>query len=413
LSDDVEKNEHSMDAENTAVHPILAPPEKTGITPEEEAYVPDAKQRSMPKSVFIIVVVLLLAAFGVGGTVYYRGNVLPERFFQIASRHFENGSYAEALEFYNKVLELKPDRKGARFLAAYSMEMLGHDSDAINAYVSHLTSEPGDVDALTRLGSLYFRLGMHQEAREPLEKALGRDGVPVSVDYMLGAVQETLGNPKMASESYIAVITSESRDPELFYAASLALMRMGYYKEALDGFNKMSLYVKSGDKRAFHSINAAKSMLGWPTDPNLVIVPGKSIGGLSLGVTSADVLSSWGKPIERVTEGDHAIWSYGGRVGALETLVYMEKDSVIEIVTSAKKFKTSDGIGITNFMEPKYADRFERWAVNKDGTPLLRRYMLNGGGLAFYSAGEHRSAVIHSGDKPLSNVDGYEWVRLD
>ena len=87
--------------------------------------------------------------------------------------------------------------------------MIGLDSDAINAYVSHLANEPGDADALTRLGSLYFRLGMYQEAREPLEKALGRDGVPVSVDYMLGVVQETLGNPKMASESYIAVIRSE------------------------------------------------------------------------------------------------------------------------------------------------------------------------------------------------------------
>jgi tetratricopeptide (TPR) repeat protein len=399
-------------AESELGYPLLAPPEKTGLTPEEEAYAPAVESRVLPRSVFIAAFAALILAFGIGGGLYYRSSVMPERLFQAATRMFESGNYAEALDIYESVQRLKPDRRDTLFRMGYSMEMLGRDTEAIDAYSEHIKNEPYDAEALFRLGTLYFRHGMNSEAEIFLLRAIERGGMPASADYMIGAAREALGNPKRAADSYIEVIRSNADDVETLYASSRALMRLGYYREALDGFTMMESRSASDDRRAFHSINAAKAMLGWPTDPSLVIAPGKAIGNLALGVTSGDVLEKWGMPLERVTEGEHAVWGYGGRLDSLETLVYLESDRVIEIVTSGRKYKTTDGLGLTNFLDPKYENRFERWSADMGDAPTLYRYTLKGGGLAFYSVGGYSSAVVYSGENPLSRVDSYEWVKL-
>ncbi|MDR3255059.1 MAG: tetratricopeptide repeat protein [Synergistaceae bacterium] len=412
-----EKNEDINETINTvgrdgATHPLLAPPERTGLTPAEEAYVPRHELRSLPKGLFFVVAAAVILAFVIGGTIFYRDNILPERLFHDASRLFEEGEYARALETYQKVMKLKPDRRGTMFRIGYSEEMLGNDADAISAYEAHVKNEQRDAEALFRLGSLYFRHGMRPEALDALEKLEGRVS-PVSVDFMLGAIRESMGSIRGAAESYKGVIRSATSDSELIYTTSVALMRLGYYGEALEGFASMEKYVASDDKRPFHSSNAAKAMLGWPTDRALVITPGKAIGNLALGGRSEDVLAEWGTPIERVSEGEHSIWGYGGNVEALETLVYMQNDLVIEIVTSAKKYRTSDGLGVGNFLEPKYADRFERWSAEREDSPPYYRYNMKGGGLAFYTVGDNSTAVVYDGEQPLSSADGYEWMKLE
>jgi hypothetical protein len=397
---------------------LLAPPETTGLTQEEETRVSRSESRRPPMGVIFAAIAALVIAFCVGGTMYYRESILPERLFLSASRLFENGEYAEAVKIYEKVLNLKPDRRDLLFKIGYSHEMLGNDIDAIDAYAIHVKNERSDAEALLRLGSLYFRHGLQVEALGTLEKLEGRVS-PVRVDYMLGSLRESMGNRRMASESYKKAILSGADDADLLYAASMALMRLGYYREALDGFTRMGELAASGDMRSFHSSNAAKAMLGWPTDPASVITPGSAVGGLALGAMSGDVLAEWGTPLERVSEGEYSIWGYGGSMDALETLVYMQDDAVIEIVTSAKKYKTSDGLGITNFLEPKNADKFDRWSTthedfeNPEVPVTLFRYSLKSGGLVFYSVGGRSSAVIFNGDQPFSSVDGYEWTMLE
>ncbi|MDR3321188.1 MAG: tetratricopeptide repeat protein [Synergistaceae bacterium] len=385
---------------------------KSLLAPEEEAWAPQrANARRLPRGVIFAAIAALVVVFCAGGTVYYRESILPERLFLSASRLFENGEYAEAVKIYEKVLNLKPDRRGLLFRIGYSHEMLGDDIDAIDAYAAHVKNESSDAEALLRLGSLYFRNGLQTEALAALEKLEGRAST-ASVDYMLGSLRESTGNRRMASESYKKANLSGT-DAELLYTASMALMRLGYYQDALDGFTRMGEFAESGDMRSFHSSNAAKAMLGWPTDPAHVITPGGAVGRLALGAVSGDVLAEWGMPLERTSEGEHSIWGYGGSSEELETLVYMENDTVIEIVTSAKKYKTLDGLGIANFLEPKYADKFDRWRATQEsteGSVTLFRYDLKDGGLAFYSVDGYGSAVIFYGDQPLSSVDGYEWA---
>ena len=376
--------------------------------------VPEEENNLIPKTVFYAAVVAVIIIIAISGTYYYRDNVMPEKLLRSAERSFEEGDYGAALENYRRVLALKPQRRDELFKMGYSMERQGDDAGAIDAYVAHLRNEPDYKDSLFRLGTLYFNRGMFREARGTLLKAKAHE-VPASADYMLGVATETLGDPESAYENYIEAMRRSEGDAELLYASSRALMRLGYYRDALEGFTEMGRNAVSGDMRAFHASNAAKAMLGWPTDPALVIAPGSAIGSVAIGISSSDLIadSNWGPPQEKVSEGEHSVGGYGGSPEAPETFVYMENDAVIERVTSGKGFKTEDGLGIANFMEPKYAGRFEKWMARVGDATTLYRYILKEGGLAFFLSGDNSSLVVYSGDMPLSRLDGSEWEKIE
>ncbi|MDR0648305.1 MAG: tetratricopeptide repeat protein [Synergistaceae bacterium] len=349
-----------------------------------------------------------------GGALYYRDSYVPARMFQAADISFEEGDYGEALETYHRALELKPRQTGTHFRIGYSLEKQGDYRGAMDEYAAHLKDEPDDGEALFRLGSLYFDHDMRQDALNVLKRAKEL-GAPASADYMIGVSLEALGDTKAAREGFVEAIRRSEGDAELLYVSSKALMRLGSYLEALDGFAEMGKFVASGDTRAFHASNAAKAMLGRPTDPSCVIEPGAAFGSVTLGATSRDLIadSNWGPPKEQVSDGEHSVWGYGGGIEAPETLIYMENDAVIEIVSSAKDFKTPDGLGVANFKEPKYAGRFDRWVAQMGEAVTLYRYVLKGGGLAFFAVGDLSSAVVYSGDMPLSRSDGNEWVKME
>jgi Flp pilus assembly protein TadD len=389
----------------------------TGLSLAESANVPtnNKNKRNFLKTEFIVAGTAIVIIIVTCCLLYYRQYYyMPDALVQNAEHHAKAGNYGAAIESYRKALDIKPKQEGAHLLIGYSMEKLGDYEGAINEYRTHLEDVPDDKEALFRLGTLYFDHDKNQEALDILQRAKEL-GAPASADYMIGVASESLGDGKAAREGFIEAIRRSEGDAELLYASSRALMRMGHYLEALDGFTEMGKFVASGDMRAYHASNAAKAMLGRPTNPASVIEPGIAFGSVALGATSGDLIadSNWGAPKEQVADGEHSVWGYGGSLEAPETLIYMENDAVIEIVSSAKDFKTPDGLGVTNFKEPKYAGRFDRWMARMGDAVTLYRYILKEGGLAFFTAGNLSSAVVYSGDMPLSRSDGNEWVRIE
>jgi tetratricopeptide (TPR) repeat protein len=317
-----------------------------------------------------------------------------------------------ALERYREALNMRARLEGVNYKIAYANEELGRYIEAVDYYAAHLENNPWDTEALVRLGSIYLRFDMYNDAVLLFEEAASRVPDNPDVIYALSVVYERLGRAEKAAESYIWLTgSSEVTDPEVLINSSRALMKLGQYVDALDGFTRANALLPSDDKRAFHGMNAARGMLGWPTDDSVVVTPGKSIGSIRIGVTSRDVLGVWGKPVDIVTEGEHELWSYGTSIEELSSFVFFQEGRVIEIVTKSMAHRTSDGLGLGNFLEPKYADRFDRW-VDDGEDPAAYRYILKGGGLALYSTSEP-TAVIYSGDIPLSTEVGREWRAVE
>ena len=340
-------------------YPLHASPEQTGLTPEEEAYVPRTESKPLPKGLFIALFLLLLIAFGGGATLYYRFNILPEMLFQEASNHFEKGEYEPALLKYRKVLKLKPERRDTLLGIAYSLEKLGRNDEAIAAYSKHLELQPRDTDAMIRLGRIYMRQGRYEAALNPFVMASKREPKNGEVCFSLGLIYDSLGSLKRAAESYIKAVESDTKDPELLFAASKALMKSGYYREALSGFSRAGEFVASGDKRALHSIKAAKSMMGWPTDPALIITPAESLGELKIGMDAARLPAMFGAPSKRENDGRYELLSYGDNPDNPKLTVWIEEGRVVQIESRLEKYKTAEGLGIANFLNAKYSSEFE------------------------------------------------------
>ena len=395
-------------------HPAHVPPERTGVTPEEEAYTPPAEVRPIPRGVIgaaaAILAILLISC----GTIYYRGNILPEQLYQKAARNMQSGAYQEAREQLEEVYRLKPERRDTPYQLAYAQEMLGDTASAVEFYRKHLENQPGDLDALHRLSALLFAAEDYEAALPLYEEILSRQPLTAEdpdLHYALGYIYEARGDNERAAGHYVAFVESPVNDPEILLTVSRVLMKLGHYKEALAGFTKAGEYLPADDTRALHAVRAAKNMLGWPTDDEMVIDPGRSIGNMKLGIVANEAQEAWGDPIHIVNEGEHAVWGYGGNEDAPQSFVYFEDDEVIEIVTTTANHRTADGLSLANFREPKYTERFRRLR-DETQDPTVYRYTLKEGGLAFYftgEAGENARAVIYGGESPLTENYGMTW----
>lgn len=393
--------------------PLVAHPEETGLTPEEEAYVPHAESRPLPRSVFALIIAVLVLAFAGGGAFYYQSAVRPERLYQKATRLFYASEYANALALYQKVLRARPERRDTLYQIGYCQEMLGMDQGAAVSYARHLENQPRDLNALLRLGNVMLRMGRREEALSPFERAIRIAPRNAEAHHALGKIYEYLQSEQRAVENYKAAVEN-SDDVEILISASKALTNLNRYEDAIGGYEKAGSLSASGDNRGLHGARAARDMLGWPSDPAIVITPGQSLGTLALGASEAEVAASLGEPDYKETKETGSTnlvgrenWVYKGG----ELVAYFSGGRVQQITTTSPRYRTANGLGIANFLEPKYAERFDRW-MDSDTENPGRRYIVRGGGLAFYASGEHRAAIVYRGEYPPTDNNPEYWTRI-
>ena len=75
------------------------------------------------------------------------------------------GNMEEALYYYSRSLELKPDYVQARHQRGLMLERLGREAEAIHEYEEVLEALPESAEVNFSLGRLYFRAGKSVEAR--------------------------------------------------------------------------------------------------------------------------------------------------------------------------------------------------------------------------------------------------------
>ena len=392
----------------------------------EAPYRPPHAPRDVPLWVFGVLACVLLVVFFLLGRSYYRSNVLPDRLYQSASEHFEREEYEAAVREYEQAdaLQSKKSKKEKKdegdapksddvhYRRAYAYERVGKYEEAAVAYVRHLAEHSGDMRAVASLGKIYYNLGRSEDALPYLERTAEVLSGDAALFLSLGRLYEWRSDDVRAADAYADFVALETSDAETLLEIGRILMKNSRYKDALTGFERANGLLSSDDKRAYHAVNAAKNMLGWPTDEGMVVTPGASIGNMRLGLTRPEALEAWGKPLHQVDEEGYSVWGYNGTADAPETVVFFDGDGVIEIVTESKKHATSDGLSLTNFREAKYADRFLR-TRDENADPPIHRYVLKGGGLAFYTgdavSADKPRAVVYDGTQPLTEHLDAEW----
>ncbi len=406
--------------------PEIVPEEQTGMTKEEQEWGLKKEPRPpLPRYVFGIIAALILIIFLGGSLWYYRTSVLPEKYFQKASAHFKQEEYSEAYILYEKVLKLRPERKNILYQMAFCLEKTGRIDEAIARYEEHLKTIPGDGKALLRMGWLYIQ--KNDDTGKGLA-ALKEGAAKLKDPYAWALVSEAALKSKDYETAVEALVKEIElfKEPEQVLTCSKMLMGLGAWEEALKGYERFS-ELAPDDKRGIHGANAAKAMLGRPTDPRLVIRPGISIGPVRIGDTKDEVRDKLGAPEAKefrkvggksiLSDDTVEIWTYSRTMPGRGLRVIFINGKVREVEARSGEYKTETGLGLTNFLLAKNSSRLE-WRKEGEDTSVV--CLVKGGGLTFYAAGLNSSGTdakykklrVHKGNSSIDSVEGFSLLDL-
>lgn len=405
--------------------PEVVPEEQTGMTKEEREWGLKKENRPpVPRYVFAVIAGLILALFLGGSLWYYRTSVLPEKYYQKAAAQFKLENYQQAYDLYGKVLKLRPERKNILYQMAFCMEKIGKIDKAITHYEEHLKTIPSDGKALLRIGWLYTQKNNFDKGLPALKS--GAEKLKDPYAWALLSEAAIISKNREAAAEALVKQTELFKEPEQVLTCSKMLMGLGAWEEALKGYERFSELVPE-DKRGVHGANAAKAMLGRPTDPRLIIRPGKSIGLVEIGDTKEEIKSKLGVPEGKefrkvggksILSNDTAeIWSYSRTMPGKGLRIIFINGKVREAEARSGDYKTETGLGLTNFLLSKNASRLE-W--RKEGADNTIVCLAKGGGLTFYAAGlnsegtdaKYRKLRVHKGNSSIDSVEGFSLLDL-
>lgn len=146
--------------------------------------------------------------------------------------------YEEALETFNKALEINPKDEFALSRKGYILGNLGRYEEALEAFNKVLDINPKNAFALSRKGVALGSLGMYEDALEVFNKALEikpKDEFSLSLK---GAALGGIGRYKDAVETFNSVIEINPKNSFVLSRKGLALIGLGNYVDAIEAFDK-------------------------------------------------------------------------------------------------------------------------------------------------------------------------------
>jgi hypothetical protein len=152
-----------------------------------------------------------------------------------------------------------------------------------------------------------------------------------------------------------------------------------------------------------------KSAPSQATKPDFMIVPGKSLGKIKLGMAKKEVIALLGNPHKLEKEQQATVITYQSRKTGNLVALYLEADKVNQIHFTSSAYATQEGITTQNCSEHK--PLFNAWKLPVRFVNL--KYSLKQGGLTFYNLNADSAhpdypvtywGVVHRGQQPRYEV---------
>ncbi len=149
----------------------------------------------------------------------------------------------DAVEAFNRALELKPDLRAAQEQKGLALLSLCRYEEARDAFSSVLEESPENADVLYNRAVASFRTLNFEDAAKDLEKVL-LFAPPDSPDYteacyMLGIASIELQNYERALQALDMVLEWEPEHEEALYNMALVLFNLEEYEEAARTFEQL------------------------------------------------------------------------------------------------------------------------------------------------------------------------------
>ena len=185
-----------------------------------------------------------------------------DAWFNLGNAYFKVGRFDEAIRYFSKALELKPDYDLAVINMANAYRKLGRDDAALAGYERYLSIDPKNAQVRYQVGEIYLDRGEDAKAQENFTAALAIDPRTASARNALGALAFKHGDiagaesqiraalamkPDVRLAHYNLALISEQRGDdrtaEAEYQRELEL-HPGAYKAS---FNLSRLYERQGN----------------------------------------------------------------------------------------------------------------------------------------------------------------------
>lgn len=126
----------------------------------------------------------------------------PEEWTAKAETAVADGDYKEAIIFYTKAIELKPDLANAYFRRGFAYTIQKDYQNAIADYTTVIESRPDFIWAYISRGSAYNKLNKFTEGLSDFNKAIAMDPKNQEAYNNRGWSKKGLGNDQSACDDW-------------------------------------------------------------------------------------------------------------------------------------------------------------------------------------------------------------------
>ncbi|MEI7638327.1 MAG: hypothetical protein WCJ37_13545 [Syntrophus sp. (in: bacteria)] len=140
------------------------------------------------------------------------------------------------------------------------------------------------------------------------------------------------------------------------------------------------------------------------SETDYLIVPGKSVGKMRIGMSKMEVLKLLGKP----TDQDKTFLLYKAKRNDDTLKIYLSNSRVAQIEFKSAYFRTADGISTANYNNDNNAGKFNKFLLQ--WLFINSRYVHKEGGLSFYRSNVNSMnddyptvtlCIVYKGTKPF------------
>jgi tetratricopeptide (TPR) repeat protein len=208
----------------------------------------DRNRKSQPKK-FKIIIILIVSVVIIGFVVYqsYIESILDKvrNLNKKGLESNEQGKYQEAIDYYDKALELDPNYVSALNNKGVALKKQGKYQEAIDYYDKALELDPNYVSALDNKGQVFEEQGKYQEAIAWFDKALKvNPNYEESLTNKVNALNNKgnalleLGNYNEGIKYYDKVLEIDPNNEYALANTGWALNQQGKYQEAIEYYDK-------------------------------------------------------------------------------------------------------------------------------------------------------------------------------
>jgi tetratricopeptide (TPR) repeat protein len=148
------------------------------------------------------------------------------------------GKYEEAIQCYDKAIELNPSNSAVYHNKGNALQVLGKNEAAIECYNQAIALDSRCPKAYTNKGNALQALGKNEEAIKSYNQAIALDSICPKAYTNKGNALQALGQNEAAIECYNQAIALDSKCSTVFYNNGNALQALGRNEEAIKSYHQ-------------------------------------------------------------------------------------------------------------------------------------------------------------------------------